>query len=46
MIVINWGGAIISQLLINCERVFKRGYYLISEYKIVNKNLLFTDFSI
>jgi hypothetical protein len=42
----NWGGARASQLLINRERVFKREYYLISEYKIANKNLLFTDFSI
>jgi hypothetical protein len=45
-IVINWGGASVSQLLINRERIFKREYYLISEYKIVNKNVLFTDFSI
>jgi hypothetical protein len=45
-IVINRGGASVSQLLINRERVFKRKYYMISEYKIVNKNLLFTDFSI
>jgi hypothetical protein len=45
MSVINWGGASVSQLLINRERVFKKEY-LISEYKIVNKNLLFTDFSI
>jgi hypothetical protein len=40
-IVINRGGANVSQLLINRERVFKREYYLISEYKIVNKNLLY-----
>jgi hypothetical protein len=45
MIVKNWG-ANVSQFLINRERVFYREYYLISEYKIVNKNLLFTDFSI
>jgi hypothetical protein len=45
-IVINWGRTIVSQLLINRECVFKRKYYRISEYKIVNKNLLFTDFSI
>jgi hypothetical protein len=46
MIVISRGGASVSQLLINRKRVFKSKYYLISEYKIVNKNLLFTDFSI
>jgi hypothetical protein len=46
MIVLSRGGASVSQLLINRERVFKREYYPISEYKIVNKNLLFTDFSI
>jgi hypothetical protein len=46
MIVINLGGASVSQLLINREHVFKSEYYLISEYKIINKNLLFTDFRI
>jgi hypothetical protein len=46
MIAKHWGRASVSQFLINRERVFKREYYLISEYKIVNKNLRFTDFSI
>jgi hypothetical protein len=46
MIVIKRGGASVSQLLINLERVFKGEYYLISEYKILNKYLLFADFSI
>jgi hypothetical protein len=45
-IVINRGGASVSQFLISRERVFKREYYRISEYKIINENLLFTDFSI
>jgi hypothetical protein len=42
-IVIKLGGASASQLLINRERVFKKN---ISEYNIINKKLLFTDFSI